>query len=1523
MNNAKRFQIKARATRGDSQAGHAYLSNTTLKIPNLNQHLPPFTTMKLITRFRPTAVAVLLMVLALAGPVSAATLTWTNTAGGDWASATNWSPNAIPGSGDTAVINASGTYAVRVDGSRTVGTVVMANPNAILLLKGSGSTGQALLTVANGFVNEGTIELSSEGGGFEARLTVSSGTLTNATGGVLRAVEGNGGPRTLTANLDNRGTLEVARDLTLNGNVANSGTVNLAAGKTLTVSPAATWTHRASAITGTGTLSLANNSTFVLEEDFTPGGFVLNAPNLTVNGPGKLLGPTTGEFLIRNWTINAGVVVTGDLRVDGVVRFNSGLAVSAGKTLRVTGSSQTGQSLLTVSNGVVNQGIIELSSEGGGFEARLTVSSGTLTNATGGVLRAVEGNGGPRTLTANLDNRGTLEVARDLTLNGNVANSGTVNLAAGKTLTVSPAATWTHRASAITGTGTLSLANNSTFVLEEDFTPGGFVLNAPNLTVNGPGKLLGPTTGEFLIRNWTINAGVVVTGDLRVDGVVRFNSGLAVSAGKTLRVTGSSQTGQSLLTVSNGVVNQGIIELSSEGGGFEARLTVSSGTLTNATGGVLRAVEGNGGPRTLTANLDNRGTLLVESNTTLSASGTLLNATTGILAGAGTFNLASATVTNLGTVAPGVSPGILTISGNLPWNSGARFDVEMNGFTAGTNYDRLVLSSPVSLNGIIRAELINGFFPKKDDAFTVLTYPSRTGSFTTLDNPLPDRIAWEVQYGPTSAQLVVLNTAPTLAAITNQTVNEQTQLSVTASATDQDLPAQTMTYSLDTAPPGMTINPASGQITWTPTEAQGPDEYAVTVRVVDNGTPVLGHTNSFTVTVKEVNVAPQFALPGAQSVNEQVELGFTVNATDADLPVNALTYEMLSAPPGATFNATTREFRWTPTEGQRPGDFTVTFRVTDNNPDAVNLQQLSATGSVSIAVNEINRVPLLTVPGNRTVDEGTLFSATATATDADLPANLLTFSLVSPPTGMTINPASGAISWTPTEAQGPFTNTITVVVTDTNPPAANAKQLSATNTFQLTVHEANNPPALPVQTNRTISELTLLTVTNTATDSDLPTNGLSYALTVFPTGATISTNGIITWTPTEGQGPATNIFTTVVTDTNLAAVGAQNLTATNTFTVFVNEVNTSPTLPVQTNRTITELTLLTVNNAASDSDSPANGLGYTLTAFPPGATISSSGVITWTPTEAQGPSTNVFTTVVTDTNLAAVNAQNLTATNTFTVFVNESNAAPVLTLPPSVAISELVPYANSVAATDADLPANPLVFELISGPSGLNMSAGGAITWTPTEAQGPGVHPVQVKVTDTNPFAANATSLSVTGSFTLTVNEVNLAPVLAIVPDATVHAGTSFSTTLSATDPDLPANTLSYSLISGPTGATVSPVGAVQWTVPLSATGTSAGFTVRVTDTGGPAASADRSFQVSVTGVLEILSSVRNGEQLEIIWRAIPGGSYRLLQSGSLPAAQWTAVPGVVEAAGVTATKSIAIEAMSGGSFFKVELIDD
>src|SRR5204863_606173 len=177
---------------------------------------------------------------------------------------------------------------------------------------------------------------------------------------------------------------------------------------------------------------------------------------------------------------------------------------------------------------------------------------------------------------------------------------------------------------------------------------------------------------------------------------------------------------------------------------------------------------------------------------------------------------------------------------------------------------------------------------------------------------------------------------------------------------------------------------------------------------------------------------------------------------------------------------------------------------------------------------------------NQVISELTTLNVSASATDSDIPANTLTFTLVSPPAGVAINPNTGAISWTPTEAQGPSTNMITVVVADNGSP-----NLSDTKSFTVTVNEVNTAPVLTVPTNQVINELTTLSVSASATDSDIPTNTLTFSLVSPPDGMTINPDtGVIAWTPSAVQSPGTNTITVVVTDN-----GSPNLSDTNSFVV--------------------------------------------------------------------------------------------------------------------------------------------------------------------------------------------------------------------------------------------------------------------------------------------------------------------------------------------------------------------------------------
>ena len=136
----------------------------------------------------------------------------------------------------------------------------------------------------------------------------------------------------------------------------------------------------------------------------------------------------------------------------------------------------------------------------------------------------------------------------------------------------------------------------------------------------------------------------------------------------------------------------------------------------------------------------------------------------------------------------------------------------------------------------------------------------------------------------------------------------------------------------------------------------------------------------------------------------------------------------------------------------------------------------------------------------------------------------------------------------------------------------------------------------------------------------------------------------------------------------------------------------------------------------------------------------------------------------------------------------------------------------------------------------------GRITWTPTEEQGPGEFRWKV-VTRVAGVAE-----PVERPILVTVNEVNLAPVVKAVAVQKAEVARKLSVTLSAKDPDVPHGKLRFKLLGkAPPGASISPdTGLFTWTPPK---GTFAGphsVTVEVTDRGDPPRQARTKFEVLV-----------------------------------------------------------------------------
>lgn len=256
------------------------------------------------------------------------------------------------------------------------------------------------------------------------------------------------------------------------------------------------------------------------------------------------------------------------------------------QTLAIVGDPWSSSASLTVTNGMTNGGVINLTEvDGRGMGSTLAVSDGVLTNT--GTINSVFYNcstcsGAPRWLRASVDNLGTINVDVILNLDKTGAiynNTGTINIPSGKRLIV-------------TGAPTVN-QNGGTISLNGAYTQGGGTFNSNGGSIT--------SAGGFTLDSGTFNlAGIstlspVVTllgGSLNIAAgattpasfVIYRNAMLSgdIAAGQTMTVVGDPWASSATLTAATGFTNAGVINLTeTDGRGMGSRLVVSSGVLKN------------------------------------------------------------------------------------------------------------------------------------------------------------------------------------------------------------------------------------------------------------------------------------------------------------------------------------------------------------------------------------------------------------------------------------------------------------------------------------------------------------------------------------------------------------------------------------------------------------------------------------------------------------------------------------------------------------------------------------------------------------------------------------------------------------------------------------------------------------------------------------------------------------------------------------------------------------------------------
>ena len=544
----------------------------------------------------------------------------------------------------------------------------------------------------------------------------------------------------------------------------------------------------------------------------------------------------------------------------------------------------------------------------------LTISS---VDSTLNAALTINGDGGTDTVTLSTSltigsgNTGNLSVTSedinvDNAINTSAGTVGNVTLTASDTLD-------TDAGGDITAGGEVSLTGTVGFNMSGDITT-----NGEAVTVSGPVTQTANVVIQTSGGNVTFNNAIDDDGSLPTSS----DQNLTINAGSgTVTFSGAvgSPTPLETVTVTSGtfsatsIATETSLSITNSAAGSVSGIISGAGTLTKAGNGTLTL----GGNNSYTGTTSiNTGTLLVNgTQTTSSSTVTVGNGTT--LGGSGTVGR-PVTVPGTGAIAPGTSPGTLTV-GDLTLDATSVLNIELNGTTVGTQYDQLIVNGTVSLSDATLT-LSVGYTPSNSHSFTIISNDGTdavTGTLKVDGVSIPDggsfvfsgnRYVVDYTSGSDNNDVTLTisnNAAPTAVVLTPTSVNLAEDANTSSatilsdiSITDDGFGTNTLSLTGDDAGVFEIVGNQLRLKAGTALDRETKTTYTVTIRVDDESvgsTP--DATSVFTLNITNVNEAPTDIALSASTILENLSSGTTIGAfSTTDPEGGSFTYELVSGP---------------------------------------------------------------------------------------------------------------------------------------------------------------------------------------------------------------------------------------------------------------------------------------------------------------------------------------------------------------------------------------------------------------------------------------------------------------------------------------------------------------------------------------------------------------------------------------------------------------------------------------------------
>ncbi len=597
-----------------------------------------------------------------------------------------------------------------------------------------------------------------------------------------------------------------------------------------------------------------------------------------------------------------------------------------------------------------------------------------------------------------------------------------------------------------------------------------------------------------------------------------------------------------------------------------------------------------------------------------------------------------------------------------------------------------------------------------------------------------------------------VNEAPTAIAVDNLTVFENAAGAVVGAVTVSDPDAgESFTFSVDD-PRFEVVGGDLKLVAGASLDFESEATVDVEVTATDSGG--LSVTESFTVTVGDVNEAPTAIVLDNLTVLE--------NADEAI--IGSLTVSDPDAGESFTFSVDDPRFEVVGGDLKLVAGASLDFEsepTVDVEVTATDSGGLSVTESFTLTVGDVNEVPTAIAVDNLTVLENAAGAVVGAVTVSDPDAgDSFTFSV----DDARFEVAGGALKLV-AGASLDFESEPTV---DVEVTATDSGGLSVTESFTLSVGDVNEGPTTIALDNSTVLENAAGAVVGAVTVSD-PDAGESFTFSVDDPRFEV-VGGDLKLV----AGASLDFESDPTVDVEVTATDSGGLSVTESFTVTVGDVNEAPTAIVLDNLTVLENADEAIIGSLTVSD-PDAGDNFTFSVDDPRFEVVGGALKL-----VAGASLDFENDPTVDVEVTATDSGGLSVTESFTLTVGDVNEAPTAIAVDNLTVLENVKDAVIGAVTVSDPDAgdsftfsvNDPRFEIVGGD--LKLAKGERLDFESEPT-------VDVEVT-----ATDSGGLSVTESFTVTVGDVNEAPTAIAVDNLTVleNAAGAVVGAVTVSDPD-------------------------------------------------------------------------------------------------------------------------------------------